>query len=49
MSSTYVSLLNEIQDKMSILLSIEQARMTRVMRVLLSFALDATSHLRGLD
>ena len=49
MSSIYVSSLNETQDKMSLLLSIEQARMTRVMEVLLSFALGAISHLRRRD
>ena len=49
MSSIYVSSLNETQDKMGLLLSIEQARVTRVMEVLLSFALGAISHLRQLD
>ena len=49
MSSMYVSFLNEFQDKMSLLLSVEQARMTRVMGVLLAFALDIISHLCGLD
>ena len=49
MSSIYVSSLNETREKMGLLLSIEQTGVTRVMEVLLSFALGAISHLRRLD
>ena len=49
MSSIYVSFLIETQDRMSLFLSVEQARMTRIMGVLLLFALGTISHLCGLD